>query len=88
MPAGRFKSRTFRRVFRRTPGARTSLQYRKRKPSKAKCGLCGALLSGVPRERSFKMMRLPKTAKRPERPFGGVLCSKCMRKKIKDSFRQ
>lgn len=88
MPAGRFKSRTFRRIPRKTPGGRVSLQYRKRKPSKAVCGKCGALLAGVPRERPFKMMNMPKSAKRPERPFGGVLCSACMRKKIKDSFRQ
>ena len=88
MVAGRFKSRTFRRISRKTPGGNVSLQYRKRKPAKAKCGACGALLAGVPRERPFKMQNMPKTAKRPERPFGGVLCSKCMRKKIKDSFRK
>jgi ribosomal protein L34E len=25
---------------------------------------------------------MPKTQKRPERPFGGMLCSACMRRKI------
>jgi large subunit ribosomal protein L34e len=53
-----------------------------RKPSNAKCGVCGAILSGVPRERPYKMQKLPKTKKRPERPFGGVLCSACSRRKI------
>ncbi len=88
MPAGRHKSRTLRRVSRKTPGAKTTLQYKKRKPSKAKCGMCGAVLSGVPRERPKKMQNISKTKKRPERPFGGVLCPKCMRKIIKESIRE
>lgn len=79
MPEGRFKSRTFRRVFVKTPGGIVKLHHRKRKPDKAKCGNCRCLLKGVPRERPYKMMSMPKTKKRPERPYGGVLCSKCMR---------
>ena len=88
MPSGRHKSRSLRRVFRKVPGARTSLQYKKRKPSKAKCSICGTQLSGVPRETPYKMQNMPKTKKRPQRPFGGVLCSKCMRKKIKESVKE
>ena len=87
MPAGRFKSRTFRRVFVRTPGARTVLHYRKRKPKAAKCGCCGTALKGAPRERPYKMSNLPKTKKRPERPFGGNLCSRCMRKAVVEKAR-
>lgn len=75
------RSRTFRRVFRRTPGGNVSLQFKKRKPSKAKCGSCQAELKGVPRERPAVMRGLAKTKKRPERPFGGVLCSACTRRK-------
>lgn len=71
-----------RRVSRRTPGSRTVLQHRKRKPSKAKCSECGKLLPGVPRERPYKMARMAKTKKRPERPYGGSLCSACMRRKM------
>jgi large subunit ribosomal protein L34e len=87
MPAPRFKSRTFRRVHVKTPGGDTKLQYKKRKPSKAKCTGCGKLLSGVPRERPYKMQRLSKTQKRPERPYGGVLCSKCSRDKMVEKAR-
>jgi large subunit ribosomal protein L34e len=76
------RSRTLRRVFRRTPGGRTVLQYKKRKPSKATCAVCGKNLAGVPRERPYKMMRMAKTKKRPERKFGGMLCSACSRRKI------
>ena len=82
------RSHSLRRVFRRTPGSKTVLHFRKRKPSKAKCGKCGKLLHGVPRERPFKMQNLAKTEKRPERPFGGVLCSACMRSKIVTEVRE
>ncbi len=82
MKPSKFKSRTFRRVKVKTPGGRTVTHYRKRKPAKAKCASCKAPLKGVPRERPYKIKRLAKTKKRPERPFGGVLCSRCARKKI------
>ena len=82
MVSGRHKSRSMRKVFRRIPGGDTVTAYKKRKPSKAKCSGCGKVLPGVPRERPRKMQNMPKTAKRPERPYGGVLCSACSRKKI------
>jgi len=82
MPEGKHKSRTMRRVFVKTPGSKTILHYKLRKPSKAICGGCGTQLSGVPRERPFKMQNMPKTKKRPQRPYGGVLCSRCMRQVI------
>lgn len=81
MPRKMFRSRTFRRVFVKTP-TKTVVHYRKRKPSKAKCANCGVVLAGVARERPRKMQNMPKTKKRPERPFGGVLCSKCARFEI------
>lgn len=80
MVTGKHKSRTFRRIFVKTPGGRTTLHYKKRKPSKAKCGKCGTVLKGVARQRPYKMKNMPKTAKRPSRPYGGVLCSRCLRR--------
>ena len=88
MPAPRLRSRSLRRIFRKVPGGRVSLHYKKRKPKAAKCGNCGAMLKGIPREHPFRMRSMPKTEKRPERPFGGVLCSRCMRQAIIDRARQ
>ena len=88
MPAPRLRSRSLRRVFRKVPGNRVSLQYKKKKPKAARCGNCGAVLKGVPRELPFRMRSMSKTRKRPERPFGGVLCSKCMRQSIINKVRQ
>ncbi|HIH42773.1 TPA: 50S ribosomal protein L34e [Candidatus Woesearchaeota archaeon] len=80
MTYGRFKSRTFRRLKVKTPGAKTVLHYGRRKPKAASCSECGQILKAVPRGLPFQMRALPKTKKRPERPFGGNLCSKCMRR--------
>jgi len=87
MPSGKHKSGRYRKIFVRTPGSKVKIHYRERKPSKAICSSCKKKLAGVPRERPAKFNKLPKTAKRPERPFGGVLCSKCMRSTIKNKAR-
>ncbi len=74
-----FKSGRLRKIAVKTPGGKVKTHYRERKPSKAICGSCKKQLAGVPREVASKMRNLPKTMKRPERPYGGVLCSKCTR---------
>jgi large subunit ribosomal protein L34e len=63
------------------------IQYKKRKPARAKCASCGNLLHGVPAERPYKLHKLSKTERRPERPFGGMLCSRCARQRIIDTAR-
>lgn len=88
MPAPNKRSRSLRRVYKKVPGGKNVVHYEKRKPSKAKCGKCKAILKGVPRERPYKMQNIPKTQKRPERPYGGVLCSKCMRELFKEKAKQ
>ena len=88
MPAPRLRSRSLRKVFRKVPGGRVSLHHKKKKPKAAKCGNCGASLKGVPRAFPFRMRSMAKTKKRPERPFGGVLCSRCMRLEIIKKVRQ
>ena len=78
----------FRKIKVKTPGGKLVLHYKKKKPGKAKCSNCGKPLHGVPRERPYKMRTMAKTKKRPSRPFGGVLCSACMRKKIVEKARK
>ncbi|MBN1646353.1 50S ribosomal protein L34e [Candidatus Woesearchaeota archaeon] len=82
MPAGNQKSRSKRRVFVKVPGGATKLTYKARKPSQAKCSSCGQKLVGVPRGKPAQIAKMPKTQRRPQRPFGGNLCSRCSRKKI------
>lgn len=87
MPRGMFKSGRFRKVFVKAPGGRTKLQYRQRKPSKAVCAVCKKPLAGVPRKVPGKLTALPKTARRPERKYGGKLCSACTRTLLKNKVR-
>ena len=82
MPAPRLRSTSVRKVAKKLPGGRTTIHFSKRKPKAAVCGSCGAILKGVPRELPFRMKNIPKTKKRPQRPYGGVLCTRCTRKKI------
>jgi large subunit ribosomal protein L34e len=84
MVEGKHRSRTFRRIHVTTPGGRHVTHYEKRKPKASHCAKCSAILKGVPRESTVKMQNMPKTKKRPERPFGGVLCSRCTRQRIID----
>lgn len=72
------RNRSFRKVLVKL-GKRVTTHYKKRLPAKAQCGGCGKELQGVPRVRAVTMRGLPKSQKRPERPYGGVLCSTCMR---------
>ena len=83
-----YKSRTFRRIKVVVPGNTVKLHYRRRKPGKAHCATCGKVLIGVPRELPLKMKNMAKTKKRPERPYGGVLCSACTRELLKQKVRK
>ncbi|MBR9682984.1 50S ribosomal protein L34e [Candidatus Woesearchaeota archaeon] len=85
---GRLKSRRgLRMLYVRTPGSRTTIHFKRKKPSKTKCGKCGKVLAGVPHGLQHKTKNLPKTKKRPERPYGGVLCSQCTRLLLKTQAR-
>lgn len=86
MPTGRQKSRTLRRIAVKTPSD-NKIQYKKRKPCKAKCGECGSDLKGVSRERPLKTQNMTASKKKPTRPYGGNLCSRCMRKKMVEKAR-
>ena len=73
------RNRTFRRVAIKL-ASRTITRYKKPKPAAAKCGDCHKVLQAIPRATHSQMQNMAKTKKRPERPYGGVLCSACMRK--------
>ncbi|MHA1260650.1 MAG: 50S ribosomal protein L34e [Candidatus Freyarchaeota archaeon] len=85
LPSPRHRSRSMRRKKVRTPGGRLVTHYSRRKPSKPVCASCGALLSGCWSERTSKVKS--KTKRRPERPYGGYLCSRCLRLSYKSSVR-
>ena len=87
MVAPRLRSNTLREVKKKTPGGKVTVHYEPKKPSKSKCAACGRPLHGTPRLRPSLISKLSKTEKRPERPYGGYLCSSCMRELIKIKVR-
>ena len=82
------RSKGRRRVKVKVPSGRVVIRYEQRKPNVAKCARCGKPLHGVPRLIPSKLRKLPKTKRRPERPYGGYLCSKCMKEVIKEKVRK
>ena len=81
-----YRSRSWRRKYVRTPGGRTVIHFERKKPKIAHCAMCGRPLNGIPRGRPSELRKLPKTKKRPERPYPN-LCPSCMRKVMKAQIR-
>ncbi|MCC7553452.1 MAG: 50S ribosomal protein L34e [Methanobacteriaceae archaeon] len=88
MPESRYRSRSYKRVRKNTPGGENVLRYKKKKPSKHVCAECGCSLNAVPRGRPYEIKKLSKSQKRPNRPFGGNLCPICTRKHFKNEARK
>ena len=83
-----YRSRTLRRVYTKLPGGHTKIVFKKRLPGMARCAQTGEPLNGVPRRIPSKLAKLPKTKRRPQRPFGGVLSSRAMRDVLKLEVRE
>lgn len=75
-----------RRIKVKTLTGRHIIHYEKKRVGEPTCANCHKPLHGVARGRMNKMKDLAKTQKRPERPYGGQLCSSCMRNVIKARF--
>lgn len=83
-----FRTRSVKKKKVRTPGNRLVVHFEDEKTGMAKCAVCGKPLHGVPRVKRSGMRKLSKTERRPERPYGGHLCSKCMRNLFRNSVTQ
>ncbi len=70
------------KIKRKTPGNRVATHKRREKTSKHNCALCGAVLHGVKRGTNSQIRKSKKSQRRPERPYGGQLCTRCTRKVI------
>ncbi|XP_035870295.1 60S ribosomal protein L34-like [Phyllostomus discolor] len=73
----------------RTPGNnRTVYLYTKKvgKAPKSACGVCPGQLHEVRAVRPEVLMRLSKTKKLASRAYGGSMCAKCDRDRIKCAF--
>lgn len=87
MPRPMYRTRSWRRVKRVTPGGELVVHYEKRRPGRARCAICGGELHGVPALRPAQLSKLAKTMKRPERMYGGVVCPRCLARGLRESVR-
>lgn len=87
MTLPRHRSRSMRRVQRKTPGGRTKTYYRARKPKAPACAECKKTLQGIPRMSTAKSKNAPKSRKTVSRAYGGFLCAECVKKKIRHQAR-
>lgn len=77
-----------KKVYKKTPGGKTVMRTKSKLPSKSRCGSCGSMLHGMVRGTNTQRKKMSKSSKRPERPYGGILCSKCARQIQKQKARE
>ncbi len=87
MPRPMYRSRSWRKVKKTTPRGELVVHYEKRRPGKARCAICGKELHGVPTLRPYRLSKLAKTMKRPERIYGGVVCPTCLARGLREAVR-
>ncbi len=78
MPRLRYRTRSLRKIQKRTPGGHRTVHYEKKGTNLYRCAICGRPLFGVPRN----PREVPRSSRRPERPYGGYLCAECLRKEL------
>ena len=78
MVRGALRSHSMARLRRRLPGNNNGVIYRRRKPKAKTCPITGMRLNGVPRVRPAALQRIPKSARRPSRPYGGQYSHKAV----------
>jgi large subunit ribosomal protein L34e len=86
MARPQLRSGSYRKMKRTTPGGRRTVLYGRSRKNRMKCEdgkpICGTKSLTVSRFRG-----LPKSKRRPERPFGN-LSSSGMRRKIKEKLKE
>lgn len=74
--------RSGKRKLVKTPSGDFYFKSVKAKPSYHHCAECSRPLPGTPRGHRVEIRKLSKTQRRPSRPYGGQLCSPCLRRKL------
>ena len=81
------RSTSVKKVKVRLPGGVLTTHFDKAKPSHHECAGCGSQLHGLKRLHPIRYSNLSMSAKTVNRKFGGELCSKCSRERIKNSVK-
>ncbi len=84
MPRPALRTGFLRRIRKKLPGGASIVYYFKKKPKAAVCARCKKPLHGVSGISSSRKKKSAKSKRKPQRPYGGNLCSKCARVVIKE----
>ena len=81
-----YKSRSFRKTFKKSPSGISKFHYRRKNPKGSFCGITGAKLNGIPKLRPGKFNNLSKTKKRPNRKYGGTFSHSVVKQRLENSI--
>lgn len=82
------RSRSKKRVKKKTPEGRVTTHFRRKRSGAPRCARCGRKLPGMRARNSKALKRLNRSRKKVNRPYGGNLCSACMRSEIRGRVRR
>ena len=74
MPRPAHRSRSVRRIKRKTPGGRTAVHYEKKAKGVPRCPVTGLAIGGMDK----KIYRFGVRVRAPSRPYGGVFSHKVL----------
>ena len=72
----------------KSPGKRYNRHFIEFRSSVARCAICGKPLHGVRSYENYRMKKLSKSKKRPNRYYGGNICVSCLRNKLIESVQR
>lgn len=84
MPRPAYRSRSVRRVKKKTPGGRTVVHYEKKAKGAARCPITGLKIGGLDK----KIYRFGISIKPPNRPYGGVYSHKVLARALRRAVRK
>ncbi len=80
------RSRSLRKIHVKTMSG-VKIHFKSRPSSLPKCSCCKTVLKGIKKLLPYQYKSISKSEKKVNRPYGGNLCSSCMRLKIKSIVR-
>ncbi|MBI2542618.1 MAG: 50S ribosomal protein L34e [Candidatus Aenigmarchaeota archaeon] len=76
-----------KKVKRRVTSGKVRIHVKREKTALHRCANCKGILHGMKRLMQSRVRKLAKSDRRPDRPYGGYLCSNCTRELFRERAR-
>lgn len=83
----KYRTRSQRGVSVTTPSGRPRIHFSEKRRKSSLCAICKRALSSVVRSSLSTQCKRLKTEKRPERIYGEIACSSCLKDLLKEAIR-